>query len=615
MIIKRMQVEGGFLDQLDLRFEQGLNVLIGGRGTGKSSIIELIRYCLNVRGYSDAEDSNKSLEQALSVLEDGQVTLTIEDEDNDVVVTRSANSDPEGLEGGLKRPLVFSQKDVESVGLSVRGRLNIIDFFSADSSAQKGDERKYVGQIKSLTTEIGSLLREADEISDRLAGADSVRTELVRAEARSAEISKTSDQLEKKQKQLEALSSQSAVLTVKADALRRALEGTNEYRENVANLDMFGLAIDEWPDGAGKVDLLHQVRTKLKQAEKHVEEAASLLDKAIIEIEKAMKDVEREKAPLEERARTIRREVEGLKEGAGAVARQLAGLREQATQLDALKNLQRQKVDRARRIQQQRESFLDKLENLRDDLSAERQRVARRLTDNLAPSIRVKIRQSAQLAEFIGAITNGLRGSGLRYNELSVALSSAMTPRELVEAVENRDVGFITKTAGISSDRSERIISQLRSGGTEDIITVALDDAADFELLDGSDFKTMDELSVGQKCTVVLSILLQHPDRVLIVDQPEDHLDNAFIVETLIEAIRNRSSEGQLLFSTHNANIPVLGEAAQVIRLASNGKRGFVVHAKPLDHPKSVDAITTIMEGGDEAFRTRANFYRRFSNE
>lgn len=57
MLIRRMQVEGGFLDGLDLRFEAGLNVLIGGRGTGKSSIIELIRYCLDVRGNTNDDDA------------------------------------------------------------------------------------------------------------------------------------------------------------------------------------------------------------------------------------------------------------------------------------------------------------------------------------------------------------------------------------------------------------------------------------------------------------------------------------------------------------------------------------------------------------------------------
>ncbi|MCK1480739.1 AAA family ATPase [Bradyrhizobium sp. 197] len=613
MIIRRMQVEGGFLDGLDLRFEEGLNVLIGGRGTGKSSVIELIRYCLDVRGSSSEEDAKRAREQALSVLQDGQVTLSIEDAGSNLLVSRSVDADPEGLEPDLARPLIFSQTDVESFGLSARGRLNIIDFFSPDSSAQRAEERKRVTQIQSLTTEVRGLLREADHIADRLSGAESVQAELARAEARAAEMSKTSQQLEQKQRQLEALSAQSANLSVRQDALRRAQDAASEYRETLLETQLFGFTLDDWPATAG-ADLLKPARLKLGHADKRVKEALDLLAEVIGEIERTIKSVEKERAPLEEQARIIRREVEGLKEGAGAAARQLAGLREQSTQLEALRTLRAQKLERVGRVQKQRRGLLDQLDSLREARCAERQRVAKLLTKNLSPLIRVKIRQSAEVAEFIGAITNALRGSGLRYNELAQALAIAMTPRELVEAAESDNISFLSKTAKISSERAQRIAAQLRSAGVEGIIGLALDDAADFELLDGTQFKSMGELSVGQRCTVVLSILLQHPDRVLIVDQPEDHLDNAFIAETLIGAIRRHSERSQLIFSTHNANIPVLGEASQVVTLGSNGQRGFVVHAGPLDAPKSVKAISSVMEGGDEAFRTRAAFYGRSTN-
>ena len=609
-----MQVEGGFLDGLDLRLEDGLNVLIGGRGTGKSSVIELIRYCLDVRGSSDEEDAKRSREQALSVLQDGQVTLAIEDGNSDLVVSRSANAEPEGLELSLALPLIYSQKDVELVGLSIRGRLSIVDFFSADSTQQWSDERKRATQIQSLTAEIRGLLREADQISERLSGAESVQVELARAEANSAEISKTSHQLDQKQKQLDVISSHNANLVLQLDALRRALETTVTHRDSIGVTQLFGFALEDWPAAAG-ADLLVHIRLTLVEAEKRIEEAHSFLTASASDIEDAIKAVEKERAPLEEQARAIRREVEGLKEGAGTIARQLSGLREQFAQLEALKALRAQKIDRAARVQKQRGVLLDGLDALREARWTERQRVARLLTQSLAPLIRVKIRQSAQLTEFIGAITNSLRGSGLRYNELAQAIAGAMTPRELVEAAESNDVAFIGKTAKISMDRAARVASLLRTGGDESIIGVALEDIADFELLDGSNFKPMDELSVGQRCTVVLSILLQHPDRVLIVDQPEDHLDNAFIVDTLIGAIRTRSKSNQVIFSTHNANIPVLGEASRVIRLASNGRRGFVMHATPLDDMQSVASISSIMEGGKEAFRKRANFYNRFSNE
>jgi predicted ATPase len=95
----------------------------------------------------------------------------------------------------------------------------------------------------------------------------------------------------------------------------------------------------------------------------------------------------------------------------------------------------------------------------------------------------------------------------------------------------------------------------------------------------------------------------------ILLDQPEDHLDNAFIVDTLVQAIRDRAANGQVIVATHNANLPVLGEADRVVVLASDGRHGFVAASSPLDGEDSVHAITTLMEGGREAFALRAAFY------
>ncbi len=76
MHIERVQIEEGFLDGLDVLFVTGLNVIIGERGTGKTSLIELIRYCLDVPGYTP-ESGKRSREHALSVLGGGQVTVTL----------------------------------------------------------------------------------------------------------------------------------------------------------------------------------------------------------------------------------------------------------------------------------------------------------------------------------------------------------------------------------------------------------------------------------------------------------------------------------------------------------------------------------------------------------
>ncbi len=71
-----------------------------------------------------------------------------------------------------------------------------------------------------------------------------------------------------------------------------------------------------------------------------------------------------------------------------------------------------------------------------------------------------------------------------------------------------------------------------------------VDDYVTFSLMDGPDYKDIAELSTGQRCTVILPLVLRHMERLLIVDQPEDHIDNAFIAETLIKSILARPANG-----------------------------------------------------------------------
>jgi ABC-type transport system involved in cytochrome bd biosynthesis fused ATPase/permease subunit len=96
-------------------------------------------------------------------------------------------------------------------------------------------------------------------------------------------------------------------------------------------------------------------------------------------------------------------------------------------------------------------------------------------------------------------------------------------------------------------------------------------------------------------------------DNPLIIDQPEDNLDNHFIYETVVETIRRLKANRQMMFVTHNANIPVLAEADLVVVLDSDGKTGRVSKMGALDDCR--DEIIDLLEGGREAFELRRKRY------
>src|SRR5207249_9006076 len=115
------------------------------------------------------------------------------------------------------------------------------------------------------------------------------------------------------------------------------------------------------------------------------------------------------------------------------------------------------------------------------------------------------------------------------------------------------------------------------------------------------------ELTRGQKCTSLLPLLLARTRNPLVIDQPEDNLDNHFIYETVVESIQRLKKKRQMIFITHNANIPVLAEADLVIVMNSDGKIGFVEKSGTVDECR--EQIIDLLEGGREAFELRSKRY------
>ena len=128
-------------------------------------------------------------------------------------------------------------------------------------------------------------------------------------------------------------------------------------------------------------------------------------------------------------------------------------------------------------------------------------------------------------------------------------------------------------------------------------------------------WQTLEALSTGQKATAVLLLLLLESDAPLVVDQPEDDLDNRFITEGVVPKMRDEKRRRQFVMATHNANIPVLGDAELIVGLTAAGEGGQgKAHIAP-EHTGSIDEqpvrelVEEILEGGREAFEIRRRKY------
>ena len=609
MHIRRIQVEEGFLEGADISFSDGLNTIIGARGTGKTSVLELIRYCLGAPSFTK-EASKISYDHALAILGGGQVTVTLQDKEGEVIVTRSGSSSSTSSprsSGHFEAPLIMSQTEVESVGLHSGGRLSLIDSFIARSKNVFQQEGALVGEIKSTTSQLESLLRDKQDLDEKLSGLKKIDEALLGLAEKEKAIAGFSEALSLKKSNLDLISNQTTKLSIAdsyVDRYKATLtDGLISIHKGLTSI----FSREQWQG---------QDASPIEYIEKSVSANYMKMGEAYSEIRALLSQIDLEKGArqslnvkLEDDAREIRREIDQVMEGAGTVARESAILRESREQLLSLSILKKNIVDKITELKDKRSEDLDKLDELRNAKFELRKSVCEKINGKLYPKIKIEIERASQIGEYARILSETLKGSGLRFVEIAKTISQLLSPRELMEAVDSYNYEYISDITGIAKERAAKALIHLREVGIGEICTCLVDDEVSFYLLDGVEFKDLSRLSTGQRCTVVLPILLEHEDRVLLVDQPEDHIDNAFITDTLIKAIRGRSKNSQIIFTTHNANIPVLGNADKVIHMASDGKRGHVLLAESLEHVDAINAISNVMEGGADAFKYRATFY------
>lgn len=127
-------------------------------------------------------------------------------------------------------------------------------------------------------------------------------------------------------------------------------------------------------------------------------------------------------------------------------------------------------------------------------------------------------------------------------------------------------------------------------------------------------FKPLSNASAGQKTTAILTFLLSYGNSPLILDQPEDDLDNKLVYDLIVERLRQAKEHRQVIVVTHNANIPVNGDAEYIVAMNSESKKIEVLLAGTVEETKITKEICDVMEGSEEAFSMRSKRYDHISS-
>lgn len=606
MIIKNLKVEEGFFSNLDLSFSSGLNVLIGGRGVGKTSVIELLRFGLASGNLSTS--SSDSSGHAVSILQSsGRVSIELEHEGRIINVSRSATDKYPIFSDPFIPPIVFSQKEIETIGLNAEGRLNLIDSFIPSIHQEIGKVGDLNRSLASCSMQLIQLRKELSELREKTSSLNSLKQRAQILESQQVDFQKQNQAVTNSQNELNEAQNNLAKVMVDIDNLNN-IESFLRKR-----IDSFSsLLIEQSLPLLFTTEAL-ELNTLLSDA---IERDKQTINQAIQnnawilnEVEKVNKQLTSQKLALDTNARKRRTEIESFTEGAGAVLSELGKIKQEIAQLENINNLVHHKDQQLLVIYQQCQSYLEEINSVRNSILEMRSSVIQKLNSSLSPTIRTYISPQANLSAYREALENTLRGSGLKYKELIAIITEKVSPAWLLYYSHTLKYEDFASMIGVQVDRATRLLAYLNEQNLASVLTAKIEDIVDFTLLDNGVYKSVSELSIGQRCTVALSVVLENPSRVLVIDQPEDHLDNEFIAQTLIKAIQQRANISQTILSSHNANIPVLGNASNVVNLDSNGRKGFIKCIGATDDKRIKNVIESIMEGGKDAFRRRSEFY------
>lgn len=617
--LRSVSILGGFLDGVTFEFADGLNCLIGARGTGKTTALEFVRYVLDLLPGRDVDPAERKRIELLVErnLGGGRIDVEIETKDGlRYVVSRSAGEDPVVLTpqgepteltlrcGGVFKADVFSQNEVEGIADRALSQLSLIDNFAAEKlAAVEVELRKLQSLLATSAEQIIPLREKYDALGEEIAtlpGVEETLKGFAAAPGANAEVINQAH-AHKALRDRERRA---------CEALRRELD---EYGETLGrqvghvgqqvNLH-FRVDLSTGPNGP----LMVEARSRLVQA---AQEADECVQAACRRLAVAREQLEADMAGLQAAHTKQELAFRGLLEKhqeAQGQATQRSRLEKLRNELLAKRTARDATTEKLTQLFLQRQTHLQTLSELRDERFAVRAQVAAMINDHLSPAIRVRVVQYGNPLPYQRLLEDALKGARLKQNKIAERIVNAFWPTDLSEAVKASDAKALMDKAELSRDQADKVLAAL--GGLKTLFqleTVELHDLPRIELRDGDTYKDSTVLSTGQKCTAILPILLLDSANPLLVDQPEDNLDNRFIFEAVVDSIRKTKARRQLIFVTHNPNIPVLGDAERVFVLDSDGTSARKANEGTVDQCKQ--NIVTLLEGGEDAFKARKQRY------
>lgn len=635
-----------FLGHVDLDLNQQYNAIIGGRGTGKSTILEYLRWGLCDQPV-ESEDNDVVQGKRKNLIDntlqkfDGEVHVEFLLNDVRHIVKRNSKKQEILLKIGdgdfapateqqvrnLLPIQAYSQKQLSSVGVRIEELKRFVEL-----------------PIKQELDQIRSEVRDT-EAKTRSAYGDLIRLNEIEAEVEknNVEIASLTEQLAKLRKSLKGLSAadektigqkpkyddEEAII----EALQNQLETTQENVQALVDSFSGGEEEEEEVELENKAainDIRKKFASKFIEIEAGVTALSNLFKPASLkEINEATKTWSKLKDAFDkkyEAAKAKAKVNQQLLDQIQTLEKRIAALKKQQTEKrNAIAALGKPKV------------VYSALRTRWDDLHTRKvaalEKQCQQFTALSGGLIKAEIKGSVDIARLTQKLKTAFAGMNIKEDKIDnicqlllksskpfaewnavLAELEALARHSMDVSSELPDTPILNKCSFIDSER-KRIATQFDSSRWIDLSVAELEFNPKFRYCTNktkAEYIEFSDASAGQQATALLTVLLNQPGAPLIIDQPEDDIDSKMVRE-IVEQVWKAKGKRQLIFASHSANFVVNGDAELVVCCdyikAGDQTHGTIKAVGAIDKKEIKEEIILVTEGGRHAFKLRMDQY------
>ncbi|NHN64335.1 AAA family ATPase [Haloarcula sp. JP-Z28] len=605
--ITGVKFNGSFLDNRAIQASPNLNCLIGGKGTGKSTVIEQIRYTFDIPPEPDRieEDYLELVEETLG--SDGEVEVHVMTDSGDkYCIKRQFNEEPEvfrpdgskaevGIDTFKSQYLdleVHSQGELLELARRTSDQLDLIDsYLQFDEKKDRREEIKdsLRANAQSLQTEQDKLGRLESQIREY----EAIKEDLdLMAESGVEDVLSDEENWDREQAHVGQLD----------DTLGEIREIVPEQSDfpDIPTLD-----VDTTPNNR----LLSKSEKAIIDAKssiiQHIRQIHEIINQSEAELSANKSEWDSRYTAWEENYTEIADEIQ---EETGVDIEQYFELKEKAKNLTEKEQAKQNVLDSIEKLERKRRRLLGELREVRQEITQERRNGVNEISDSL-DNIRVRLEPNSNRSAYTDWFDNVLKGSNVRTNDKR-KVTEHFDPEVLFDILRKEQQHRLVNSVKITNTAAENILGfdQLQNQ-LHEVQIQELHDKPIIELKHEGVWKPLEKMSDGQKCTALLSIAMLEREKPLVIDQPEDMLDNEYIYEEVVKMTKKIKETRQIISATHNANMPILGDAEKINVMHSDGRQGFIHERGSIDDPDVRKRAKDILEGGNKAFRLRTQKY------